>query len=71
MKFDFFNLKFLIGAFLLGFILFLAVFGNLLTPFGILEMLRTGLVAMVRGQANGMSNGKGDHSGQANGVSHS
>ncbi|MCF7728175.1 ABC transporter permease [Sulfitobacter sp. M22] len=34
MKFDFFNLKFLIGAFLLGFILFLAVFGNLLTPFG-------------------------------------
>lgn len=34
MKFEFFNLKFLIGAFLLGFILFLAVFGNLLTPFG-------------------------------------
>lgn len=33
MKFDFFNLKFVIGAFLLGFVMFLAVFGNLLTPF--------------------------------------
>ena len=44
---------------------------NLLTSFGILEMLRTGLVAMVRGQANGTFNGKSDHSGHANGVSHS
>ena len=44
---------------------------NLLAPFGILEMLRTGLGAMVRGQANGMPNGNGDHSGQANGVRHS
>ena len=39
---------------------------DLLAPFGILEMLRTGLVAMVRGQANGMANG---HDGQVNGQS--
>jgi acetolactate synthase-1/3 small subunit len=28
---------------------------NLLQPIGIIEMLRTGLVAMVRGQENGMA----------------
>ena len=39
---------------------------NLLAAFGIIEMLRTGLVAMVRGQANGMANG---HDGQVNGQS--
>lgn len=30
---------------------------NLLSPFGVIEMLRTGLVAMVRGEANGLANG--------------
>ena len=30
---------------------------DLLAPFGIIEMLRSGLVAMVRGKANGHSNG--------------
>ena len=39
---------------------------NLLAAFGIIEMLRTGLVAMVRGQANGTANG---HDGQVNGQS--
>jgi acetolactate synthase-1/3 small subunit len=34
---------------------------NLLAPFGITEMLRTGLVAMVRGQANGLANGNNGH----------
>ena len=37
---------------------------NLLAPFGINEMLRTGLVAMVRGQANGLAN---SNNGRANG----
>ena len=41
---------------------------NLLAPFGIIEMLRTGLVAMVRGQANGLSNGR---NAQVNGNGHS
>jgi len=39
---------------------------NLLAAFGIIEMLRTGLVAMVRGQANGTAN---RHDGQVNGQS--
>jgi len=39
---------------------------NLLAAFGIIEMLRTGLVAMVRGQANGKANG---HDEQVNGRS--
>jgi acetolactate synthase-1/3 small subunit len=44
---------------------------DLLAPFGIIEMLRTGLVAMVRGQANGMANGhtNGNASEQVNGHS--
>ena len=37
---------------------------NLLAPFGIMEMLRTGLVAMVRGQTNGLPN---EHAGKVNG----
>ena len=37
---------------------------NLLAPFGIIEMLRSGLVAMVRGQANGLAN---DHSPEISG----
>jgi len=44
---------------------------NLLAPFGVIEMLRSGLVAMVRGQANGLPNGNGNGSanGQVNGHS--
>ena len=44
---------------------------NLLAPFGIMEMLRTGLVAMVRGQTNGLpTNGRDDGTtGQVNGRS--
>ena len=34
---------------------------NLLAPFGIVEMLRTGLVAMVRGQTNGLAQGNTEH----------
>ena len=40
---------------------------NLLAPFGIIEMLRSGLVAMVRGRANGLANGH--LNGQMNGRS--
>jgi acetolactate synthase-1/3 small subunit len=42
---------------------------DLLAPFGIIEMLRSGLVAMVRGQANGLANGHSN--GQVNGNGHS
>ncbi len=31
---------------------------DLLAPFGIIEMLRSGLVAMVRGKTNGLANGQ-------------
>jgi acetolactate synthase-1/3 small subunit len=41
---------------------------DLLAPFGILEMHRTGVVAMVRGQANGLNNGLDEISGQSNGT---
>ena len=40
---------------------------SLLAPFGIIEMLRTGLVAMVRGQANRLHGGQ---AGQVNGDGH-
>ncbi len=44
---------------------------SLLAPFGIIEMLRSGVVAMVRGQANGLANGhsNGNAGGQVNGHS--
>ena len=35
---------------------------NLLAPFGIIEMLRSGLVAMVRGQTNGLATGNSNES---------
>lgn len=46
---------------------------DLLAPFGIIEMLRSGLVAMVRGKTNGLANGNadGDAGGQVNGKGHS
>ena len=44
---------------------------NLLSSFGVIEMLRTGLVAMVRGQTNGLSNGHSEHAGQGNSNNHS
>ena len=42
---------------------------NLLAPFGVIEMLRSGLVAMVRGEANGLPNENGNANGQVNGHS--
>jgi len=43
---------------------------NLLAPFGIIEMSRSGLVAMVRGEANGLANGHSiGPNGQVNGHS--
>jgi len=44
---------------------------NLPSSFGVIEMLRTGLVAMVRGQTNGMANGHSEQAGQVNSGSHS
>ena len=44
---------------------------KLLSSFGVIEMLRTGLVAMVRGQTNGMANGHSEQAGQVNSGSHS
>ena len=38
---------------------------DLLAPFGIIEMHRTGVVAMVRGQSNGMANGHDDRIGHS------
>ena len=42
---------------------------SLLAPFGVIEMLRSGLVAMVRGEANGLPNENGNANGQVNGHS--
>ena len=44
---------------------------NLLSSFGVIEMLRTGVVAMVRGQTNGLANGHSEQAGQVNSGSHS
>ena len=44
---------------------------NLLSSFGVIEMLRTGVVAMVRGQTNGLANGHSEQACQVNSGSHS
>ncbi len=44
---------------------------NLLSSFGVIEMLRTGLVAMVRGQTNGLANSHSEHPEQVNSNNHS
>lgn len=40
---------------------------NLLSPFGIIEMSRSGIVAMERGKSNGLTNGQGANTTWSNG----
>jgi len=42
---------------------------DLLAPFGIIEMSRSGIVAMERGEAKGLTNGHGANSAKSNGTS--
>ncbi len=41
---------------------------NLLSPFGIIEMSRSGIVAMERGKSNGLTNGHGANTTQSSGT---
>ena len=41
---------------------------NLLSPFGIIEMSRSGIVAMERGKSNGLTNGHSANTTQSNGT---